>query len=122
MKSRLYTNCKGTKSVFLVDVDLEVLEGQFTTAASSHTILKIPSLIAVVVEPQLSLQFSPLPYFSEDLVLAEERTTEKDRKRIMEGKRKRVEKYLGVVSQLFLFQHAERPPRGSVASKPRRRN
>ena len=86
MKSRLYTNCKGTKSVFLVDVDLEVLEGQFTTAASSHTILKIPSLIAVVVEPQLSLQFSPLPYFSEDLVLAEERTTEKDRKRIMEGK------------------------------------
>ena len=44
MKSRLYTNCKGTKSVFLVD--LEVLEGQFTTAASSHTILKIPSLIA----------------------------------------------------------------------------
>ena len=84
--SRLYTNCKGTKSVFLVD--LEVLEGQFTTAASSHTILKIPSLIAVVVEPQLSLQFSPLPYFSEDLVLAEERTTEKDRKRIMEGKKK----------------------------------
>ena len=119
MKSRLYTNCKGTKSVFLVD--LEVLEGQFTTAASSHTILKIPSLIAVVVEPQLSLQFSPLPYFSEDLVLAEERTTEKDRKRIMEGK-KREEKYLGVVSQLFLFQHVERPPRGSVASKPRRRN
>ena len=27
-----------------------------------------------------------ISYFSEDLVLAEERTTEKDRKRIMEGK------------------------------------
>ena len=40
--------------------------------------------------PSSTTYFHLLPYkisyFSEDLVLAEERTTEKDRKRIMEGK------------------------------------
>lgn len=52
--------------------------------------LKIPSLILAPAPLPPSLHtittiFS-FSYFSEDLVLAEERTTEKDRKRIMEGK------------------------------------
>lgn len=94
--------------------------------------LKIPSLILAPAPLPPSLHtittiFS-FSYFSEDLVLAEERTTEKDRKRIMEGKIAQFKCQQSTHThtrnlQLHLsFQHDERLPKGSDGSKQRKKN